>query len=334
MSEIKQSKKGILHTQSKRLSTKKGVYADAWIYGVPHSDSIEVSLKLGRYKYPKELETAEPKSELTLTNNELDALIEYIAEYYKPLSLDTRKFFSYDEDDKDLGKLLLKFKNVAENNEEIAKALLENNFFTDDIQTAITAIKKEKALIKFETELNNDNNEVFWQKWFNANKWILGSEYLKILEERKIDTNNIADFLVQAFDGFVDIVEIKKTDLPFWANSKDHKNLIPSTDLIKAITQCQNYLYEIEREVNDIKTFERLKTRIIKPRCLLVFGKSNGWDDEKREAYRILNSSYVNLTILTYDHLLERAKNVMSKIGNDNKTNRNIQTIDYDDLPF
>jgi len=150
---------------------------------------------------------------------------------------------------------------------------------------------------------------------------------LTILEERKIDTNHIADFLVQAFDGFVDIVEIKKPNFPFWANSKDHNNLIPSTDLIKAITQCQNYLYEIEREVNDIKTYERLKTRIIKPRCLLIFGRSRDWSDEEREAYRILNSSYVNLTILTYDHLLERAKNVMSKIDAENQ-------IDDDWLPF
>ena len=327
MNEIKQTQKGILRTNSKRLSTKKGVYADAWIYGVQRTDLIEVSLKLGRYKYPKELETAEPKSELTLTNAELDSLIEYIAEYYKPLSLNARKFFSYSEDDEDIGKLLLKFKSIAENNENIAKALLDNELFTEDIQTAISAIKKGKALSEFEAELDNNNNEAFWQNWFNANKWVLGSEYLTILEERKIDTNHIADFLVQAFDGFVDIVEIKKPNFPFWANSKDHNNLIPSTDLIKAITQCQNYLYEIEREVNDIKTYERLKTRIIKPRCLLIFGRSRDWSDEEREAYRILNSSYVNLTILTYDHLLERAKNVMSKIDAENQ-------IDDDWLPF
>ena len=333
MNEIKQSEKGILHTQSKRLSTKKGVYADAWIYGIPHSDVIDVSLKLGRYIYPKQLATTQPKSELTLTNSELDLLIEYIAEYYKPLSLNTRKFFSYDEDDKDVGKLLLKFKNIAENNKEIAKALLENELFTEDIQTIISAIKKNKALQEFENEIDSDNDEAFWQKWFDKNKWILGSEYLKIIEERKIDTNHIADFLVQAFDGFVDIVEIKKPSLKFWSETKDHKNYIPSSDLVKAIIQCQNYLYEIEREANDIKTFERLKTKIIKPRCLLVFGKSKEWDDEKREAYRILNSSYTNLTILTYDHLLERAKNIMSKIDNLNKIDSEIQTID-DDLPF
>jgi len=327
MSEIKESKKGILHTEEKRLSTKKGVFTNAWLYGIQRTDSIDLSLKLGRYTYPKNLITVQPKSELTLTNEELISLIEYLAEYYKPLSLNARKFFSYSEDDEDIGKLLLKFKSIAENNESIAKALLDNELFTEDIQTAISAIKKGKALSEFEAEFDNNNNEAFWQNWFNANKWVLGSEYLTILEERKIDTNHIADFLVQAFDGFVDIVEIKKPNFPFWANSKDHSNLIPSTDLIKAITQCQNYLYEIEREVNDIKTYERLKTRIIKPRCLLIFGRSAGWCDEEREAYRILNASYVNLTILTYDHLLERAKNVMKKIDAEN------QVID-DCLPY
>ena len=101
MNEIKESEKGILHPQSKRLSTKKSVYTDAWIYGIPHSEAIEVSLN-------------------------------------------ARKFFSYDEDDKDIGNLLLKFKNVVKNNKEIAKALLDNELFTEDVQIAINAIRKNK----------------------------------------------------------------------------------------------------------------------------------------------------------------------------------------------
>lgn len=36
-----------------------------------------------------------------------------------------------------------------------------------------------------------------------------------------------------------------------------------------------------------------------------------GWDEQECEAYRVLNSSYHNLTIMSYDHVLERAKRMV-----------------------
>ena len=44
---------------------------------------------------------------------------------------------------------------------------------------------------------------------------------------------------------------------------------------------------------------------------MLIFGRSEDWDDEQREAFRILNSNYHNLTIMTYDHVLERAERMI-----------------------
>ena len=316
INKIKQSKKGIFYAEPRILdNTKKTVYSQAILQKIPHNTDgkIDIALKLGRYNIVEELETECPKSELTLDNGELNNLIVYIEEYYKPLELNnTGKFITVENET--FANILLKLKSLMESNEDIIKMLSDNDVF-DDIQTVINAVKKKKTLSEFEKEIDNDKNEAFWQEWFNRNKWILGSEYLKILDERKIDINHIADFLVQVFDGFVDIVEIKKPSLEFWAKQKDnsHNNYVPSSDLIKAITQCQNYLYEIEQEANSVKYVEELKAKIIKPRCLLIIGKSKEWDDEKRKAYRILNSSYTNLTILTYDHLLERAKNIMNK---------------------
>jgi hypothetical protein len=325
MSEIKQSNKGIPYAEPKRLSTKQKVYTQAILQKIPHNTEgkVDITLKLGRYNISDGgVETQNPRSELTLTYEELINLVGYIEEYYKPLELNAKKFISIENETSE--NLLLKFKTLMKSNEEIAIALLDNRLFTEDIQIAIDAIKKKKAVSEFEKDTDNDYNEAFWQKWFNDNKWILGSEYLKILDERGIDIDHIADFIVQAFDGFVDIVEIKKPNLKFWAEIKDHNNYIPSSDLTKAITQCQNYLYEIEREANSQKYIEKLGAKIIKPRCLLVFGKSKEWDEEKRKAYRILNSSYTNLTILTYDHLLERAKNIINKTYND------IEILNYD----
>lgn len=171
--------------------------------------------------------------------------------------------------------------------------------------------------------------ESFWQNWFSENKWILGSDFAQIIDERNIDTENIADYIMRAFDGFVDLVEIKKQMVCSFGLQQ--KTIIimflPLTDLVKAITQCLNYIHAIEREANSVKFIEKTKSKVIKPRCILIFGRSNDWNDEQREAYRILNTAYNQISILTYDHLLFRAKNVLG-------ITEDIDTSDDDELPF
>ena len=76
-----------------------------------------------------------------------------------------------------------------------------------------------------------------------------------------------------------------------------------------------------------IKFLERTNgTKIIKPRCLLVFGRSNDWSEDKQKAFRILNSSYTQISIMTYDHLLSRANNILG-INEEND-------VADDDMPF
>ena len=100
--------------------------------------------------------------------------------------------------------------------------------------------------------------------------------------------------------------------MQFWAEEQDHGNWVPSTDLTKAISQATRYIYEVEREANSVKFLERVgNVKTIKPRCVLIFGRSQNWRDDQKESYRILNASYHNLTIMTYDHVLDRAKRIL-----------------------
>ena len=280
MSEIKTSAKGIDYAKPCVLKTKSRVYSQAVLMKIPHEHHNEpdISLKIGRYLFPfGKVQNEKPKSELTLDNEELNALISYISENYVPVNLGSGKYINVSDDDEEL---INKFKELVEKN------------------------------------------------WFSENKWVLGSDFAQIIDERNIDTENIADYIMRAFDGFVDLVEIKKPNgLQFWSATKDHNNYVPSTDLVKAITQCLNYIYAIEREANSVKFIEKTKSKVIKPRCILIFGRSNDWNDEQREAYRILNAAYNQISILTYDHLLFRAKNVLG-------ITEDIDTTDDDELPF
>lgn len=306
------SQKGVNYAEPAILRKGKQVFSLALLEKIPHAheDIMDISLKIGRYKYPyKELATEKPKSELTLSSEELNNLIRYISDNYAPVNLGKGTYVDVSGGHEEL---IHRFKDVLEASEDTAKLLMDSGILDGNVLVAASIVKKKEALEFFNQKLQEETTEHFWQKWFEGNKWVLGSDFAQILDERDIDTDNIADYLMQAFDGFVDIVEIKKPNgLPFWSGTKDHGNYVPSSDLIRAITQCLNYLYAIERRCNDADFRDKTHSKVIKPRCILVFGRSNDWNDQQKEAYRILNASYNQVSIMTYDHLLSRAQNVL-----------------------
>ena len=209
----------------------------------------------------------------------------------------------------------------------MVEKLYESGVLTDNLSVAITAANRNNAIQEFEYAIEQHNAESYWQEWFERNKWILGSEFLNILPERDIDVHDIADYLMRSIDGFLDVVEIKKPDVSFWVGPDSHGNLCPSAPLSAAIMQCLNYLYKIELQSNSVDFLQRVDgTKTVKPKCLLVYGRSNNWGDEQLKALRILNASYHQLHIMTYDQLLIRAKQLIGLYD--------IEEKDDDELPF
>ena len=341
MKIIKRSKGGIEYLTA-ALKDKVKTVTQAWFWKIPHTSGREdIRLKIGRYTKvfgsAKVVEKHSPKSELTLDNEEFQALINFIDENYQPLKDGAKQYIPVDESfgSESIENLKAIFDNPDK--KELLNFIINNNILPEDLFFDLQNHERIKAVREFEEMLNGNLVEHEWQLWFKKNSWVLGSEFVKILDERDLDTNNISDYLMQAYDGFLDIIEIKRpsNDLQFFAATKDHDNYIPSTDLIKAITQSTKYIYELERESNSDKFIQRVGgIKTIKPRCVLIFGRSNEWNIEQREAYRILNSSYQDLNILTYDHVLNRAKRILGIEVTQDTTQREIKDIDVDDLPF
>lgn len=152
---------------------------------------------------------------------------------------------------------------------------------------------------------NIGKDEEVWQKFFTANDWILGSNVIKILENRSLDEHNITDIPFQSYDGFLDIIELKLPKAQFWTN-----DLTPTSDLTSAIMQCARYLRIAEQKSNDLAKNEEFGCKIIKPRITLIYGRSNNWAKEQQEQFRILNSTLTNISVLTYDHVLLRARKI------------------------
>ena len=337
MKTIRTTKKGIDYLIG-LLKKKSKTITRVIFWKIPHGNLAhkEICLKIGRYNKddfaPEALEVENPRSELTLDNEEFQNLLEFLRDNYAPFKSGVTKYISIDEkfDQESIGHLKAIFDNPDK--QELLDFIAKNNILPEDLVAGLQNQLRIKAVQEFETMLDQDLVELEWQKWFTRNDWVLGSEFVKILEDREIDTENIADFLMQAYDGFLDIVEIKRPEgsLKFWAARKNRGNYVQSSDLTEAITQANNYIYEVERESNSEKFLKSVGyVKTIKPRCILIFGRSNYWNDEQKEAYRILNSSFHNLTIMTYDHVLGRAKRILG-ISEPEKT----EVIHEDDIPF
>lgn len=306
------------------LYDRKTVYTQAIFWKIIHNheDTEDICLKLGRYKKSKSwqdagkqiLESEDPKSELTLIHEEFLALVKFIQDNYEPFRKGVKSFISLDNQfTEEMAKQVRSLFNV-EDTQSAIQFIVDNHIISSELEIGLRNAKRTRAVTQFENMLADNLTEPKWQNWFEENSWVLGTEFVELLDHRVIDPENISDFLLKAYDGFVDIVEIKRPEglQEFWMPKKDHENWVPSSDLMKAVTQASKYIYEIERESNSIKFYNRIgQVPVVKPRGILIYGRSQNWDEEKRVSYRILNSNFSNITVLTYDHVLERAKRVI-----------------------
>lgn len=250
-----------------KLKDKKTVLTRAYFWKIEHNTTDdEIFLKVGCYKKPKdyweeeELDNLDPKSELTLDGDEFSSLISLLQEHYEPFKEGVKVFIPLDKPFERSNADQVRALFSLPDKQKLVQFVLSNEVIPKDLEIGLQNAKRIKAIEEFRSMLNNDLVESNWQKWFENNSWILGSDFVRILDERSIDTHNITDFLMEAYDGFLDVIEIKRPEggMHFWSKSLDHGNYVPSSDLIKAITQASSYIYEVEREANSIKFLERV----------------------------------------------------------------------------
>lgn len=198
----------------------------------------------------------------------------------------------------------IKFVEVAKHFGILAPGDLDFQSFRKNNAQLLDDLLNDKSFFEqYKIKNNISKDEDVWQQFFEKNDWLLGSDVVEVLGERVIDEENIVDLPLKSVDGFLDIIELKLPSAPFWT-----KNINPAADLTSAIVQCMDYISEIELRMNDDKKLSQLGVDILKPRITLVYGRTNSWSEAMYRRLRILNSSFHNITILTYDHILGRAE--------------------------
>lgn len=144
-----------------------------------------------------------------------------------------------------------------------------------------------------------------FQRWFEDNDWVFGSEYVGRLDKsRHIAPDSIIDLVFLAVDDFADIFELKRPSADVFVQPPGRKFFIPSGDLNAAFGQAVHYL----AEADGMSFFNQVSRElpVYRPRVRLVIGRSNDWTDAQYRAYRDTSVAWNRVELLTYDMVLRR----------------------------
>jgi len=220
--------------------------------------------------------------------------------------------------DDDLIKNISKGKQLSEKalekeiNNDI-EMLKQDNLKMGKTIKAYSKIIKEYRTIKIpeykedvkelESLMKKAKKEKELQKFLSKKTWLLGLEYESSTPE-KIGVGQRYDFYVEKYDGYADIIEIKKVNELIF----DKKGKV-TTVFSKAIQQLIDYIDDAILWGNNKRLAKKLNFNFLKPKGILIIGKN-------QDVERLKNLQYYfhNIEILTYDDVLDRGKNIIKHL--------------------
>lgn len=240
--------------------------------------------------------------------------------------------------------------------EEVWLNLIESEpSLTTKLAYARISSERSIALKEFERKINEDEDEVFWQNFFQNNSWIFGYgldwQFKGILQKEchisynNIDGSNevIGDFLL-GDKRFTAFVEIKKPNTPLFKTNPNRSNSWRlSNELIESVSQILEQKasgqIKIERDPLYIKG-NMLKQHSYDSKVFLIIGS---WKEIekcseqekviKEKTFELFRRDSRNIEIMTYDEILDRAKFIVDYIDNVSLENNQIELEDYDFVP-
>jgi hypothetical protein len=213
--------------------------------------------------------------------------------------------------DRDVSSLKLLLTSLTDENvRKLAKTV--DARIVEKIDSAVRYVQMEESLQKLQALVERDTPEAAFQEWFNHNTWIFGKQYVSRVPRSTIGLESKADLIYVSVDGFADLLELKKSVLSstLLLHDPSHKSFYPSSDLSKALAQAMHYIQVIEDHRLQLEKLSNIP--VLRPTVTIIMGRSHNWNDPTRQHLRILNSSLVNIKVLTYDHLLAMGQSLLS----------------------
>ncbi|SJZ61249.1 Shedu anti-phage system protein SduA domain-containing protein [Anaerorhabdus furcosa] len=229
------------------------------------------------------------------------------------------------------GNIKISLKDVTDINKDRLK---------DIVQLGRDLLEKKNGIEKkLGIERKHIGNEYAWQKYFElyASYLLFGSIEQKIPEslinvDSKIRTSDSKlDILTINRYGFLDIVELKKSEEYLFKLDSSHDNFVPTSNLSTAIAQVNNYLMLLPHSETNNELINGAESAtgmlvigsnkyLMKKESILSYQQKTGMsaneiDIKLRKALRDLNYSYAHIQIVLYDELLDNLENFINQMS-------------------
>jgi hypothetical protein len=162
-----------------------------------------------------------------------------------------------------------------------------------------------------------DGGEVLervYQDWCDRHSWAFGNAHVLRDDVRRLDDGNIVDMLLPDLVGFRDIIELKRPDEELLCWDRSHRSYYFSSQTSKAIGQVHKYIDKLHDVARDgLAGHPHIVA--YHPHARIVIGRSHDWELEKTRALRGLNERLHGVSVMTYDHLLGSARQLLATIG-------------------
>lgn len=228
------------------------------------------------------------------------------------------------------GNFKISLKDVTDINKDRLKDIVE---IGRDLLIKKIGVEKRIGL-----EKKDIGKEYAWQRYFElyGSYLLFGSieqkkpeEWIKIESELR-NTDSRLDFLTMNRYGFLDIVELKKSDEYLFKLDDSHDNIVPTAKLSTAISQVNNYLMMLPYDKENgalIKGSESATGMLVFGCDKFLMSKENIERYVKknnvsfatvkkkiRKALRDLNYSYAHIQIVLYDEILDNLENFINQM--------------------
>lgn len=200
-------------------------------------------------------------------------------------------------------------------------------YLTSEAQTAVilkatTQVESLEELaneLKKELDSTTSRSEKWWQDYIKGKILLIQQGYIKAIEKMNTSLGNTKypDFALVTHDSYLDILEIKRPDTSTIKHDVGRDNYYWDTEMTKAIIQLENYLENISKHADAVRSHIRDKysidLKVVRPRGIILAGDTRDFKNQKqKDDFRILTNGIKHITIVTYDELHTRLENYIS----------------------
>jgi len=163
-----------------------------------------------------------------------------------------------------------------------------------------------RVIEAYETLLGEQHSEERYQSFLRDHPVLLDPLAAHVIPKQRLGVEHVTDFVVKRFDGAYLVVEIEKPQ---------DRLFIRKGDFSREFTHAYGQIIDFLTWIEDHKEYaENLMPGIAAPTGLLVMGSSASLSTRESEKLAWLNRNSAAVTVMTFDQIGEKARQLYSNI--------------------